>query len=66
MIIQAVVESTMTFQCESRTWQKKEIREMQEIVDQGYRYVWMKDEKGPAHKQMEERQVNMYGVRRSL
>ena len=28
MIIQAVVESTMTFNCEIRAWHKKEIREM--------------------------------------
>ena len=34
MIIQAVVESTMTFNCETRAWQKKEIREMQKIADQ--------------------------------
>ena len=27
MIIQAVVESTMTFNCEIRAWQMKEIRE---------------------------------------
>ena len=66
MIIQAVVESTMTFNCEIRAWQKKEIREMQKIVDQGYRYVWMNRKKGPALKQMEEKQVNMWGVRKSL
>ena len=66
MIIQAVAESTVTFHCESRTWKKKEIREMQKIVDQEYRYVWMKNKKGPHQKQVEERKVNMYGVRRSL
>ena len=66
MIIQAVVESTMTFNCEIRAWQKKEIREMQKIADQGYRYVWMNKKKGPALKQMEEKQVNMWGVRKSL
>ena len=59
MIIQAVVESTMTFNCETRAWQRKEIREMQKIADQGYHYIWMNKKKGAALKQMEERQVNM-------
>ena len=66
MIIQAVVESTMTFNCETRAWRKKEIREIQKIVDQGYRFVWMNKKRGPALKQMEENKVNMWGVRRSL
>ena len=29
MVIQVVVESTMLFNCETRAWQKKEIRERQ-------------------------------------
>ena len=61
MIIQAVVESTMTFNCETRAWRKKEIREMQKIVDQGYCFVWMNKKKGPALKQMEENKVNIWG-----
>ena len=39
---------------------------MHKIVDQGYRYVWMNKKKGPALQQMEEKQVNMWGVRKSL
>ena len=66
MIIQAVVKPTMTCNCEIRPWQKIEIREMQQIVDHGYRYVWMKKKKGPALKQTEEKQVNMWGMRKSL
>ena len=56
----------MTFDCEIRAWQKKEIREMQNIVDQRYRNVWMYKKKGPALKQIEEKQGNMWGVRKSL
>ena len=66
MIIQAVVESTMTFNCETRAWWKKEIKEMQKIVDQGYRFVWRNKIRGPALKQMVDNKVNMWGVRRSL
>ena len=39
---------------------------MQKIVDRGYRYVWMNRKKGPELNQLEERQVNMWGVRRNL
>ena len=66
MIIQAVVDSTMTFNCETRAWRKREIKEMQKIVDQGYRFVLMNKKRGPALKQMEENKVNMWGARRSL
>ena len=66
MVIQVVVESTMLFNCETRAWQKKEIGELQRVVDQGYRYIWMDKRGGPALKQMEEKRVNMWGVRRKL
>ena len=66
MIIQVVVESTMKFNSEIRAWQKKEIREMQKIVNQGYTYVQMDKKKGSAIKQMEGKQVNVWGVRKSL
>ena len=59
MITQAVVESTMTFSFETRAWRKKEIKEMQKIVDYGYRFVCMNKKRGPALKQMEENKLNM-------
>ena len=66
MIVQAVVESAMLFNCETRAWQKKEIGELQRVVDQGCRYIWMDKRGRPALKQMEEKRVNMWGVRRDL
>ena len=66
MVIQVVVESTMLFNCETRAWQKKEIGELQRVVDEGYRYIWMDKRGGPTLKQMEEKRVNMWGVRRKL
>ena len=60
MIIQTIVESAKAFICETRAWHKKEIREMQKIVDQGYRYVWMIKNGGSVLKQMEEKRVNMW------
>ena len=66
MVIQVVVESRMLFNCETRAWQKKEIGERQRVVDQGYRYIWMDKRGGLVLKQMEEKRVNMWGVRRKL
>ena len=66
MVIQVVVESKMLFNCETRAWQKKEIGERQRVIYQGYRYIWMDKRGGPALKHMEEKRVNMWGVRRTL
>ena len=35
MISQAVVESTVTINCETRAWQKQERKDMQKILDLG-------------------------------
>ena len=66
MVIQVIVESKILFNCETRAWQKKEIGELQRVVDQGYRNIWMDKRGGPALKQMEEKRVNMWGVRIKL
>ena len=66
MIIQTVIESTMTFNCEIKAWQKKKIRKMQKVMNQGYRYFWINKKKGAALKQMEGRKVSILGVRRNL
>ena len=55
MIIQAIVESTMAFNYETRAWHKKEIRSMERIIEEGYRYVWVNTKGGPVLKQMEEK-----------
>ena len=60
MVIQVVVEATMLFNYETRAWQKKEIGELQRVVNQGYRYILMDKSGGPALKQMEEKRVNMW------
>ena len=56
----------MLFNCEKRAWQRKEIRDLQRLLDQVYRYTWMDKRRGPALKQMEETKINMLGVRRDL
>ena len=66
MIIQAIVESTMTFNYETKAWHKKEIRSMERIVDQGYRYVWVNTKGGPVLMQVEEKRVNLWAVRRNF
>ena len=66
MIVQKVVESTTLFNCETRVCKKKEIKELQSVVDQGYSYIWMYRRGEPALKQMEEKRVNVWGVRRDF
>ena len=64
MVIQAIVESTKTFNYEPRVWHKKEIRAMQKIIDKGYRYVWVNTKGGPVLKQTEEKRMKIWGGRR--
>ena len=55
-IIEACIESTMLFDCATRPWHNSEIKKMQQSMDKCYRFAWM-------NKKMEERRINMYGVR---
>ena len=65
-VVQLVMESIMLLHCETSAWQKKEVRELQRVVDQEYRYICMDKRGGPALQQTEEKRMNMWGVRRDL
>ena len=60
-IIQAVVESTLLFDCQVRTWQKSDIKKLQSTVDQMYCFVWSKKIK-PLLMEMQEKK-NMQDTR---
>ena len=64
-VVQAVVESTMLFDCNARMWTKTDIGKMQSIADKCYRRIW-NNGKGLALIRMEQEHVNMFDVRNEL
>ena len=64
-IVEAVVESTILFDCQVRVWYKGEIKELQSVVDKMYRYIWSK-KNGPPLIQMQAEHKNMQDVRNEL
>ena len=64
-IVKLCVESTGLFNCSIRPWHSAEIRKLQSYVDKLYRYVWSDKEKQPL-KEMQEKGVNMFHVRKTL
>ena len=64
-VIEAVVESTLLFDCQTRTWQVLEIKKLQSTMDKMYRYTWSNKTKPPLI-QMQEEGRNMQDVRNEL
>ena len=64
-VIEACVESTLLFDCQARTWQVLEIKQLQKTVDKMYRYVWSRKTKPPL-VQMQEEHKNMQDLRNEL
>ena len=64
-IVELCVESTGLFNCGIRPWHAAEIRKLQRYVDKLYRYVWSDKKKQPL-REMQEKKVNMFQVRKDL
>ena len=64
-IIEACVESTLLFDCQTRSWYKGEIKKLQSQMDKMYRWVWSKKIKPPLI-QMQGEHVNMQDIRNDL
>ena len=64
-IVELCVESTGLFNCSIRPWHSAEIRQLQSYVDKLYRHVWSDKEKQPL-REMQEKGVNMFQVRKTL
>ena len=64
-IVEACVESTALFDSQIRTWQVREIKRVQSMLDKCYRYVWSRNTKPPLI-QMQEEGKNMQDVRNEL
>ena len=64
-VVEAVVESSMLYNCHIRTWTLGEIARMQKKVDRCYRYVWSSKNQPPL-KEMEKKRKNMWNVRKEM
>ena len=64
-IVEACVESTMLFDCQARPWKVNETKKLQQIVDKCYRHIWARKNKPPT-MEMQEKEVNMYDLRKEL
>ena len=64
-IVQACVESTALFDCQARTWQKGEIKRIQQFMDKALRYIWSRKNQPPL-MEMQQKGVNMQDLRNEL
>ena len=65
-IVEVIMESSVLFDCTVRPWNIAEISKLQRVLDEAYRYIWSKKNKGPVRIQMETEKVNMFGIRQML
>ena len=65
LVIQAVVESTMLFDSNARSWRQSDIKRLQSVADRCYRFIW-NNGKGMALIRMQEEKTNSYEIRRQL
>ena len=63
--VQACVESSLLYDCQSRVWYKRDVNKLQRWMDKCYRYVWS-DRNGEPLRQISERHENMTAVRQRL
>ena len=64
-IVELCVESSGLFNCSIRPWHVAEIRKLQRYIDKLYRYIWSNKKKQPL-REMQEKGVNMFQVRKTL
>ena len=65
IIVQAVVESTMLFDCSARAWTVTDMAKMQSMADKCYRWIW-NEGRGLTLLRMEREGVNSFEIRRVL
>ena len=64
-LVEACVESTALFDCQTRTWQQRDLKKVQSCVDRMYRHIWSSKTKPPLIE-MQEKGVNMQDIRNEL
>ena len=65
LVVQAVVESTMLFDCMVHTWTATDIQKMQSVPDNANRWIW-NHKRGLAKLRMQKEHVNTYEIRGQL
>ena len=65
LVLDTCVESTMLFNCNTRPFYKSEMKQLQKAMYKRYRLIWGSGNKVPL-REMEEKHVNMWNVRRQL
>ena len=65
-VVEVIMESSVLFDCTVKPWNIAEINKLHRVVDEAYRYIWSKKNKGPVRIQMETEKVNMFGIRKLL
>ena len=64
-IVEAVVESTILFDANVRTWYISDIKKLQSQVDRMYRHIWSRKDMEPL-RAMQEQHLNMQDIRNIL
>ena len=64
-VVEACVESSLLYDCQSRVWGKGDVRKLQQWLDKCYRYVWS-NRNGQPLRRMQELGENMVDVRERL
>ena len=65
-IVETDAESSVLFDYSIRSWRICEVTKLQRVVDEAYRHIWSRKNKGPTTQQIEKEDVNMFGVRKIL
>ena len=61
-VVEACVESSLLYDCQTRVWYKKDLKRLQKWMDKCYRYVWS-NRNGQPLRQMQACGMNMQDVR---
>jgi hypothetical protein len=64
-VVEACVENSLLFDCNTRTWYIRDMKKLQSWIDKAYRYVWS-NKTGPPLRQMQREGKNMQDLRNEL
>jgi hypothetical protein len=64
-VFETCIESALLFDCNTRTWYKRDMKRFQSWVDKCYRYMWS-NKSGPPLIQMQREHKNMQDIRNIL
>ena len=65
-IVETVVELSPLFDCGIRPSGISEVTMLQRVVDEAYRYIWSRKNRGPTKQQRKKENISMFEVRKVL